>query len=305
MTHSGQPTKSGPRWVNYRGVPTVTAIVLAHSGFMTTGSVVVRRSLGRQLKALRVAAGKTSADVAISGITSSSKLQRIEAGATPIKLVDVWALCRLYGVDNATTDKLAEMAKNTSQKGWWEEYDDVMPSWFAVYVELEAAANTLYTYQSDLVPGLLQTPAYHRALIEVDPERSSESPEQQIRLRAERQRATFERAQPLHVVAILSQAVLSRLVGGKDVMDEQKHRLLELSQVSNVEVRVLPWEAGAYAAMKGAFNILTFDGDHPDVAYLETNAGGRYIEADEAVSRYRRNFDLILGQSIPIKEHKQ
>jgi Domain of unknown function (DUF5753)/Helix-turn-helix domain len=272
---------------------------------MTSGSVVVRKSLGRQLKALRLAVGKTSADVATSGVTSSSKLQRIEAGATPIKLVDVWGLCRLYGADNVTTDKLAEMAKNTSEKGWWEEYDDVMPSWFGMYVELEAAANSLYTYESELVPGLLQTPAYHRALIEVDPDRSTESADQQVRLRAERQRAAFDRDKPLNVVAILSEAVPSRLVGGQDVMDEQKRRLLEMSEAHNMEVRVLPWEAGAHTAMKGAFNILAFDGDHPDVAYLETNAGGRYIESAEAVSRYRRNFDLVLGQAILIKEYMQ
>lgn len=274
---------------------------------MTAGSVVVRKSLGRQLKALRLKAGKTTADVATSGVSSTSKLQRIESGSAPVKLVDVWGLCRLYDVDSATTDRLAEMAKNTSEKGWWEEYDGIMPAWFSTYVELEAASSRLLAYDPELVHGLLQTPAYHRALIAVDPERSSESPEEQIRLRAQRQNAALDRPKPLDVTVILGEGALARLVGGADVMAEQKHRLLEVSHQDNVDVRVLTWDAGAHVAMKGAFNILTFDTDedHPDIVYVETHAGGRYVEAGEIVARYQRNFELILDQSISIREYMQ
>ncbi len=224
-----------------------------------------------------------------------------------MKLVDVWGLCRLYDVDSATTDRLAEMAKNTSEKGWWEEYDGIMPAWFSTYVELEAASSRLLAYDPELVHGLLQTPAYHRALIAVDPERSSESPEEQIRLRAQRQNAALDRPKPLDVTVILGEGALARLVGGADVMAEQKHRLLEVSHQDNVDVRVLTWDAGAHVAMKGAFNILTFDTDedHPDIVYVETHAGGRYVEAGEIVARYQRNFELILDQSISIREYMQ
>jgi transcriptional regulator with XRE-family HTH domain len=274
---------------------------------MTTGSVVVRKSLGRQLKALRLSAGKSTADVATSGVSSTSKLQRIEAGSAPVKLVDVWGLCRLYGVDEATTDRLAEMAKNSSEKGWWEEYGGIIPAWFSTYVELEAAASRLLAYDPELVHGLLQTPAYHRALIAVDPERSAESADEQIRLRGQRQNAAFDRLQPLQVTVILGEGALARLVGGAEVMAEQKLRLLEVSQQNNVDVRVLTWDAGAHVAMKGAFNVLTFDTDdeHPDIVYLETLAGGRYIEDEDIAARYQRNFGLILDQSISIREYMQ
>src|SRR4051794_30016524 len=103
-------------------------------------SVVVRKSLGRQLRALRQTAGKTPSDVETSGIASTSKLHRVETGAVPIRLETVWALCQLYGADTGTRERLSEMVKNTNEKGWWESYSADMPSWFGTYVELESAA---------------------------------------------------------------------------------------------------------------------------------------------------------------------
>jgi transcriptional regulator with XRE-family HTH domain len=276
--------------------------MVTQSGFM---SVVVRKSLGRQLRVLRLAAGKSPSDVATSGIASTSKLHRIETGAVPIRLETVWALCQLYAAEPAARERLSEMAKHTNEKGWWEDYEDVTPGWFGMFVELESAASRLIAYDPELVLGLLQTVDYHRALIAVDPERSTESADQQLSLRAKRQRAAFDRPQPLRIIAILGEGVVTRLVGGKAVADEQKQRLLELSNNVNVEVKVLPWETGAHVAMKGAFNILGFDSDddHPDVVYLETLAGGRYIESEDTVNRFHRNFNLILGQSISFKEY--
>ncbi len=270
-------------------------------------SIVVRKSLGRQLKALRTAAGKTPAAVETAKVASTSKLHRVEAGAVPVKVADVWAFCRLYDADSSTTDRLAEMARNTTEKGWWESYDAVMPSWFGTYVELESAASRLYVYDPDLIHGLLQTPAYHRALIEVDPERSAESADLQLRLRGGRQQAAFERVKPLEVVAVFGEGALARTVGGAEGMAQQKRRLLELSEMGNVQVSVLPFNAGAHVAMKGPFTVLAFDSDddHPDVVYLETHAGARYIEADEAVHRYRTNLRLIIEQSVPLKEYMQ
>ena len=105
------------------------------------------------MKRLRLAAGMSVANVAVIG--SKSKIQSIENGVKPVKVADVWALCRLYDADAATTDRLAEMAVNVAKGGWWEEYSDVMPSWFSVYVELEAAATKASIFNVELVPGLL------------------------------------------------------------------------------------------------------------------------------------------------------
>jgi transcriptional regulator with XRE-family HTH domain len=272
---------------------------------MATGSLVVRRSLGRQLKALRVAAGKSFAEVGEAQIASKAKLARIEAGQQAVKMPDVRALCWLYGVDEATTDQLAERALNTAEQGWWEPFGDVMPSWFTTYVELESAASTLHTYQSDLVPGLLQTPAYHQALFDADPLlQGLVDVERNVQFRVERQHAVFDRPGPLCMTAVLSEAVLARQVGGGKVMDEQRQHLLELSDRPNIVMHVVPFSAGAHAAMRGTFAVLGFDSpDDPAVTYLETRAGGRYIEEQGLLEAYRCDFAQITAQSIPIEEY--
>jgi hypothetical protein len=266
--------------------------------------VVVRRSLGRRLRVLRAEARKTSADVTAAGIASKAKLARIEAGAGSVKMADVRALCWLYGADQATTDSLAELALNTATEGWWEDYGDVMPAWFALYVELEAAARAVLVYDPELVYGILQTPAYQRAIFETAPGLTPESAERQVRLRSQRQRAAFDRDPPLQITAVLGEGVLARNVGGAEVMAEQVDHLRQLAARSQVEILVLPWASGAHVAMKGGFVVLGFaTTDDPDVVYLETYAGGRYIEQGKMVQEYRDMFAAIRKQSIGIEEY--
>lgn len=272
---------------------------------MTSGSIVVRKSLGRQLKALREHAGKTFADVQDAKIASKAKLARIEAGQVPVKVPDVRTLAWLYGVDEITTQQLVDLALNTAEQGWWEPFASVMPSWFTTYVELESFARRLLTYQSDLVPGLLQTPDYHRAVFAADPLQSPDDAERTVQLRVERQRAAFDRPDPLKITAVLSEAVLARQIGGPSVMAEQRQHLLGLSRRPNVTIYVLRWTAGAHAALKGSFTVLGFDrDDHQDVAYLETRAGGRHIWDELQVQAYRDDFSAISDQSIPIEEYQ-
>jgi transcriptional regulator with XRE-family HTH domain len=273
---------------------------------MSTGSVVVRRSLGRRLKSLRVRAGKSIADVTTAQIASRAKIHRIEAGTHPVKMADVRALCWLYGADEETTDLLAELALNTASQSWWEEYGDAMPSWFALYTELETASAQLWTYDPELVHGLLQTEAYQRAVFEADPALSTEWKARQVEMRSRRQRAAFERPVPLRVTSILGEGALARRIGGPDVHARQIDHLRGLTRDENVEVRVLPWDVGAHVAMKGPFTLLDFDqDDDPSVVYLETVAGSRYIEQGTVVAEYRRRLGIIRAQSISLEEYSR
>jgi hypothetical protein len=256
------------------------------------------------LRRLREAAGKTERDLEEANLLSRAKLWRIETGRTPVKVPDVRALCWLYGADEATTEALSALAVGTNGQGWQEDYGDVLPVWLSLYLGLEAAATRLYTYGAELVHGLLQTPAYIRALHEAsDPNSDEGAFQRSIKLRQERQQVLTNRVPPLQVTAILNAAVLARPVGGADVMAEQTQRLLELSRLDHIEVRVLPWAVGAHAAMVSPFTILDFDDpDDPAVVYVESQTGNRYLEKPDELAEHRRIFSLIEARSVPIKE---
>lgn len=269
------------------------------------GSTVVRRQLGRRLRALREGARKTVADVVEAGIASKQTLWRIEKGTSRASQGDVLALCRLYGVDQATTDALVVLQAGTAAQGWWEDYSSAVPSWFGLYVGLEAAAEHLRTYDPDLLHGLLQTPAYMRALFtESGRPVDEDTVERQIKLRLERQQTLTRREPPLRLTAIVGAGALARRVGGDPVMAEQVAHLREVSELDHVDIRVLTFEAGGHAAI-GPFTLLDFvDPDDPAVAYLETHTGARYLEKPDELAEYRKVFDLIYQKTVPIEEYQ-
>ncbi len=266
-----------------------------------TGSVFVRKALGRQLKMLRLAAGKTFADVVEVG--SPAKMRRIENGDPPIKMADVRTLCFMYGVDNSTTEQLVEMSLN-KDADWWEYYSDVVPNWFGQYVALESASTSITTHSPELIHGLLQTPDYHRAIYLADEALAPEGMERQLSLRADRRRAAFDRTPPLQITAILSEAALLRAVGGAEAMRQQIAHLVHMDESEHVTIVVLPLAKGAHGGMATRFSILANDDPtDPDVVYLEALGGGQYFERPVIVERYRQNADVLLTQGVPLKEY--
>jgi transcriptional regulator with XRE-family HTH domain len=270
----------------------------------TPGSTVVRRQLGVRLRRLRSAAGKTERDVEEASLASRTKLWRIEAGKAPVKIADVRALCWLYGADNATTDALAKLALGTTGQGWWEDYNDVFPFGFGLYVGLESTAAEIRTYHPEVVHGLLQTPDYMRALYwSFNPRGTEAGADRLVQLRSERQQVLTIRTPPLRLTAVLGAG--ARLVGGPQIMAGQKTHLRALAALDHLDIRIIPWEAGAHAAIHlGAITILDFpDPDDPAVVYLDTHTGARYLEKPGELAEYRRVYDLIYEKSIPIEEY--
>lgn len=267
-----------------------------------SGPTVVRRQLGRSLKRLREDGGRTVDQVEEAGLGSRAKIWRIEAGRVPVKVADIWALCRFYGVEPDETDRLAALAAGTSAQGWWEAYSDVVPDWFRLYVGLETAATEIRTFEGLLVPGELQTPDYARAVYRAaQPLDGEEAIERHVKLRLERQEALLGKVDPPQLAVIISQAVLAQEVGGTDVMAEQAEHLRTLDRRDNINIRILPFDRGAYPAMIGAFRILDFaDAEDPDVVYIETQVGAHYLEKQRELAEYRRIFDLLTMQAVPI-----
>jgi transcriptional regulator with XRE-family HTH domain len=269
-----------------------------------TGQRVVRRALGRRLTRLRAATGKSRREVAEAKLgISEPTLHRIETGKVPVTVANVRALCWLYGVDESIANALSDLALGTSQEEWWDA-SPAIPDWFKLYVGLEASAAAISTYEGEVVPGELQTEQYARAIYGAE-QAPSDAIERHVKLRMQRQAATASRHPKPHLVTVLGEGVLTRQVGGPEVLAAQIDHLRAAARQDHVEIRVLPWSAGAHAAMAGAFRIMDFDDpEDPDVVYLESHIGALYLEEPEEVQEYRRIFALIRAASVPIAEYR-
>lgn len=269
------------------------------------GSYFVRRQLGRQLRDLRQSAGKSAGDVASAKIVSEGKLSRIENGQNRITIGDALALCRFYGVDAETTDGIAAMAPATLQADWWEQYGNlVVPAWFGLYLSLEAEAHRIRAYDQDVIHGLLQTEDYARAVVhaglaESDGARASQS----VAFRMRRQRVVFDRHPAPQVRVVLGAGALQRVVGGRDVLDAQLAHLAAIARGGTADIRVLPWESGAYP-LRGPYSMFDFpDPDDPPVAHVEVPAGARYLEKPEELALYEQAWAALEERSVPIEEY--
>jgi transcriptional regulator with XRE-family HTH domain len=252
---------------------------------------VRRRELGALLRALRNEKGLTVDQVATSLMCSPSKVSRMETGHGAATPRDIRDLCNLYGVTGqAERDQLMSLAREGKQTGWWQGYD---LDYFATYVGLEAEATGIRYFQSTIVPGLMQTPAYARAMYEAGiPKFTQERIDQLIEVRLTRQRVLV-RKPPVRLEVILDEAVLHRLVGGTAVMRGQLDRLIELSNEPNVSIQVIAYSAGAHPAMDSTFNILEFTGSVSSVVYVEGLVGWIYVERSPDVDRYQQVFEHL------------
>jgi hypothetical protein len=209
-------------------------------------------------------------------------------------------MLEMYGVvDQGQRQVLIEMAREGHRKGWWAVYDDVLPTGFDVYVGLEAEAAALRVFEDQVVHGLLQTESYARTVM--NSVRRSQDPGQidrAVELRMARQRV-LAGSDPLRLWCILDEPVISRAIGGPEVMREQLTRLLEASQQPNVTLQVLPLSSGVHPALNGPFCILEFPerGDQ-DVVYTEGVAGHAYLERDAEVRFCAEVFDLLRAAAL-------
>ncbi|MEU1425610.1 helix-turn-helix transcriptional regulator [Nocardia sp. NPDC005746] len=260
-------------------------------------STLPRRQLGRYLRDWRIQAGLTIAEAAKLMEWGASTLQRLEKGnADRIRTIDIQELCRIYGIPAQIADGLKGLAQQAAVKSWWHSYGDLIPENFDVYVGLEASAQQLSCYQSELVPGLLQTSDYARALNRLGyPEETAAEVDRRVQLRMQRQAMITRRMRPAAIAMVLHESVLRRLVGGARVMAAQVRHLAELSTRSNVVLRILPFAAGVPLGLStGPFVILEFGSDgkgqpvEPPVVYVEGFTGDLYLERQGDVQRYRR-----------------
>lgn len=264
---------------------------------------VKRRRLAAELRQYREAAGLTIEEVAERLEWSSAKISRIENARVSVLPRDVKFLLSAYGLSDhdEAWDVLLTLARESRQKGWWHQYGEAVPEWFEVFVGLEADAATIQGYDAEFVPGLLQTREYARAVHRAQLITATEEEiEQRVKVRMARQELLTSDEAP-QVWLVLNEAVVRRLVGGRACMHEQLTRLLEVSELPNVTLQVVPFSAGAHPAMEGSFNVLGFpEPSDPNIVYFEYHTGALYLEKPAEVRRYKLMFDHLRASAQPV-----
>jgi transcriptional regulator with XRE-family HTH domain len=265
---------------------------------------VRRRRLGMELRRLRESAGLMIEDAAKHLECSMSRVSRIETGKSIARLRDVRDMLDLYRLaDDDQREQLLTLAKEAQQRGWWTEYETVLSAGLDTFVGLEASAASLRSFQIHLVPGLLQTEEYTRAVIRagrVPP--NSDTMERLISLRTRRQ-TMLTRQDPLEYWAVLDEAVLRRPIGGPAVMRAQIARLIEVAELAAATIQILPFAGGAHPGLSGAFTIIGFpDPTDLDVVYVDSPAGNIFLERDRDVRRHTMWFDHLRAAALPPDE---
>jgi transcriptional regulator with XRE-family HTH domain len=265
---------------------------------MMAGSspTVRQRRLARALRGLREGADLSIEQVAEKLELSPSTISRIETAQVGVRPRELRELLDIYGVGGAQRDELLGIARERRQRAWWQEYKE-LPNIAVAGFEAEAA--TISQYAALLVPGLLQTEAYARVVLEairLHPEPGDV--ERRMALRMNRQALLTDPRAPAYQV-VLDEAVLRRTVGGQRVMQAQLQRLVDVAALPSVTLQVLPFSAGAHAGMDGEFTIFRYrDPEDLDVVYIENTGGDAYIE-DAAVTRwYDSIFDHLRAVAL-------
>ncbi|ONM47942.1 helix-turn-helix domain-containing protein [Nocardia donostiensis] len=260
------------------------------------GPTVLRIALGSRLRQLREGCGisREAAGEHIRG--SHAKISRLELGRTGFKERDLRDLLDLYGVrDEATLDTYLQLMRRANESGWWQPYNDLLPTWFETYIGLEQAATTIRTYEAQFVPGLLQTRDYARSVIMLG---NDDEMERRVTIRLRRQ-DILSRSAPPTLWAVLDENMLRRPVGGVPVLRAQIEHLLEVSEKPNVKIQVLPYEVGGHPAASGSFSILRFpEPELSDVVYLEQLTSSYYLEKKQDVELYMTVMNKLSVQSL-------
>jgi len=209
-------------------------------------------------------------------------------------------MLEIYGVHGEASDELVQIAREARLKGWWHPYSTVLTG---AYVGLEAAAHSVRAYEQQVVPGLLQTEEYARAMIRAArPDIPIDEVEGRVSVRLQRQ-SLLTQDDRIDLWMVLDEAVVSRPIGGDAVMRAQLERLVQAADLPNVTLQVLPFEAGPHAGMDGTFTILDFPepGD-PDVVFAENATGGLFLEKTEELRKYVFIFDHIRAAALRPEE---
>jgi transcriptional regulator with XRE-family HTH domain len=279
---------------------------VALSGAMVSVPNIRRRRLGAALRRLREGSGMSLEAVAKELGWSTSKVSRIELAKIAVTPADVRALLGVLDVLSEEVETLVSLAGEDRQPGWWRQYAEVLPPWFEGYLSLESEAARLLAYESEVVPGLLQTEWYaaeifrHSSYMQL-PDEVARAAE----LRRTRQ-VRLVGPDPIYLDVVINEGALRRVVGGREVMCAQLTRLIEATELSNVALRVLPFAAGAHPGVDGSFTVLEFaDPSNPRIVYLDRMTDSKYLDGLRDVAAYRHAHEQLRASALSVSDSRE
>ncbi|MDX3231986.1 helix-turn-helix transcriptional regulator [Streptomyces sp. ME19-01-6] len=277
---------------------------------MRYGPAVRRRKLGAELRRLRDLAGLTSGEAARRVGWHQSKVSRLETGSSGARPSDVARLLDVYEVADPELRALLEALcgggasdPEGSRRGWWYAYRDLLPPAYRDFISLESEASAASTLETTVVPGLLQTPDYARAVTRAAlPDLLLPQVDTLVEVRIARQ-SVLRGARPLRLHAVLDEAALRREVGGPGVMAAQLRHLAEVAALPQVRLQVLPFSAGMPIGITGPFIIFSFSHiTDLDVVVLDHLTSSLYLERKEDLRAYSAAFDTLRTNALTVKE---
>ncbi|MEV6840722.1 helix-turn-helix transcriptional regulator [Streptomyces sp. NPDC051133] len=262
----------------------------------TVGQVV----LGKRLQELREAAGLSREEAARVLRVASATVRRMEMAEVALKIPYVQVLLSTYGVPEEEASAFVRLAEEANQPGWWQRFHDVLPDWFSLYVSLEGAARIIRSYEPHFVPGLLQTEAYARAVMEAGTigQTRPETVERHVSLRMERQ-LLLERDDPPHLWVIMDETVLRRPVSMRpEVMRDQLDRLLEYAERDRVTLQLAEFAAGPHPGTYAPFTLFRFaEPELPDMVFTEYLTGALYLDSRREVAAHLEVLDHMTARA--------
>lgn len=269
---------------------------------VSSSPLVERRRLRSELKQARLDAGLTQESVAEQMDWSLSKLIRIETGAVGVSTNDLTALLRLYNIrDPKRVKALIAQGKEARKQTWWSKYRSALPPTYFQYIEYETAASIIRTYETLLIPGLLQTEEYAASVSRLYRTNPTAA---QIRTRVEvrmlRQELLYGGSKPPLLFFIIDEAVINRLMGSPDIRKAQLEKLIHLSDRPEVTIEMIPASVGLHRGMGDSFHILEFGGSADnDVLYFESARDSIFsYDATEEITVYRELFEELRNISL-------
>ncbi|MDQ3579959.1 MAG: helix-turn-helix domain-containing protein [Actinomycetota bacterium] len=268
---------------------------------MTRVDPVAQRWLvGLELRDRRLRARKTTAVAARMIDTNHSKVVHMETGRYRQKASDVRALLEAYGADRSEVDRTTTLAEADDGPSWWETWSKVVSPDFAIFLGLEGMAEREFTYDPLAMPALFQTEAYALAVTSLSRRVSLDRQETVVELRMERQRRLTADA-PLKVHAVIEESVLRRVAGDAGVMRDQLERLIQLTDLPNVTINILPTARGLRAVTFGDFTLLALPSGR-EIVYVEALYESRYVHDRDEVRGYNLMVDSVRSELLDAEE---